>query len=276
MAAHLLPILPSTNGTIEFIDCPPSNALQRGFYYGRLAPSEEKEYDTPEYKAFNIPIHDVRGHEREFQLQTHGFCFLKHSRVNIKPTSQKAEIEDYITKVAGILQEQQQADLIFCYDYKFRRNDADAESRRASWNDRSYFDPPAREAHVDATWEGGMRRIRSHLSESEAAKYLDGPETWRLQIINSWQPVEYGVEDRPLTFCDYFSTRDSDYIRIHLHISKDGAGELYHLRHDGSQNWYWLSGQTHEELIFFLNYDSLPGSGPKRKELNQRVHDCSD
>ena len=116
---------------------------------------------------------------------------------------------------------------------------------------------------MDATKEGGLRRIRSHLSEDEAAKYLDGPETWRLQIINSWQPVEYSVEDRPLTFCDYFSTRESDYIRIHLHVSKDGAGELYHLRHHASQNWYWLSGQTNEELIFFLNYDSLPGSGPK-------------
>ena len=77
--SHLVPPTPpSTYGTLEFIDCPPSTALQRRFYYGRLAPSDGEEYDTPKYKVVpNIPIYDVRGQEHKFQVQKHGFCFLK-------------------------------------------------------------------------------------------------------------------------------------------------------------------------------------------------------
>ena len=261
--------LPYTYAAFQFIDCPPAPELKKPFYNGRLRPADEGSYEKPQYKIVtDIPIYDVRGHEHKFDLQTHGFCFQKHAATaNIKPTSDKVSIEQYISGLAAILKEQQQAELVFCYDYKFRRNDDEARSRRDHWNDRSYFDPPAREAHVDATLEGAPHRIRRALTEAEAAKYLDG--SWRLRIVNGWQPVGYGVEDQPLAFCDYFTTRQSDYVKIHMHVSsaEDGEGELYHLRHDEGQVWYWLSAQTNDEVMFFVNFDSNPGDGRRCEDM---------
>jgi hypothetical protein len=39
-------------------------------------------------------------------------------------------------------------------------------------------------------------------------------------------------------------------------VTSDFAVELYYLRHNPKQVWYWLPDQAPDELTVFVNYDS--------------------
>lgn len=38
--------------------------------------------------------------------------------------------------------------------------------------------------------------------------------------------------------------------------SREFVGEAYYLQYNEAQKWYWISGQTEEELMVFVNWDS--------------------
>lgn len=111
----------------------------------------------------------------------------------------------------------------------------------------------------DQTREGGLHRIRYHLLDEEAIKYLDG--TWRLRIVNCWRPLVNSADGQPLAMCDYYSVNQAD-LRAADRASREYVGEIYYLHYNEAQRWYWISHQTPEELLIFVNYDSDAGDGP--------------
>ncbi|KAM0801932.1 hypothetical protein BDR22DRAFT_804052, partial [Usnea florida] len=111
----------------------------------------------------------------------------------------------------------------------------------------------------DQTVEGGPRRVRRHLTEAEAARYLDG--SWRVRILNLWRPLYHPVEDAPLAFCDP-STVAKERLITADRVSPQYEGEVYYVTHDPAQQWYYLHEQTPEEMVCFVSYDSEPGNGP--------------
>ena len=61
--------------------------------------------------------------------------------------------------------------------------------------------------------------------------------------------------------CDYFSLDHAD-LRAADRVSREYVGEIFYLHYNQNQKWYWISGQTPEEVLVFVNYDSDPGSAP--------------
>lgn len=119
-------------------------------------------------------------------------------------------------------------------------------------------DKPVTVPHTDQTREGGLRRVRRHLTEEEAAKYLDGNR--RIRIVNCWRPINNTADERPLAMCDYCSVDERD-LRSADRASREYVGEIYYVHHNPKQSWYWISGQTPEEVLLFVNFDTKPGSG---------------
>lgn len=232
--------------------------------YGGLLNAADPNVQThPGYETIDdIRVFDVRGQEDSCSLEKHGITFVSCQKPAISPGSQNNDIACYLQATASLLKQSQGADVVLCYDYKFRQNGAPNMSKEGPWNDRTRFAGAAKEVHVDATAAGGPRRIKKYLSESEIQKYFNPSAPWRMQIVNSWQPTDHVVEDRPLAFCDYNSIDRTDLITVKMHTSIKDEGELYHLRYNCNQKWYYLSRQQPDEMTIFKSYDSQPGDEP--------------
>lgn len=259
--------MPDTYASLNFINSPHEEIAREGnvFYGGKLEKSSDAVRHHPGYVTVpRIKIVDVRStDESRATLTEGGFTFIPFQSPDIAPTTPLHSIYAYLERVAAVIQQQTGAEKVICYDYKFRQNRA--EKGEDEWNDRRSFDPPANEVHVDATTEGALKRLRRYLSAEEQKYLLEDTDAnqRRIQIINSWQPCNSVVMDRPLVFCDWKSTKPQDYAEVQMHTARTVEGSLYHLRYHRDQKWFFLNEQTSEELALFLTYDSVPGNGPK-------------
>lgn len=69
------------------------------------------------------------------------------------------------------------------------------------------------------------------------------------------------MEDSPLAFCDYRSIDESDLVAADR-VSEQYAGEVYYLRYNAEQRWYWFEHHAPDEIALFLSFDSKP-QGPR-------------
>lgn len=277
----------ATTASFQFIDCPPNRDGAALYYAGVLAPEESSIKLNPQKKTVSdIPVKDLRGSELLLSLEQHGLQFLYFPYfLSLRVDSDKQEIMSYINSINITVKQLFKAELVFTFDYKFRKNmnymgEGDFNQilkDLALTNDRSIADPASFMTHVDATPAGAMRRLRRYLSEKECKEYLDHPERYRVRIINVWRPIAQAVYDRPLGLLDYYSTVPEDYVKVQFHTSTENVGEVYWMRHNVDQKWYYISSHTPEELLVFLNYDSDYGDGPKCESLSGlSQHEASD
>ena len=70
-----------------------------------------------------------------------------------------------------------------------------------------------------------------------------------------WRPLVERVTDCPLAVCDSRTISDDDLVECDL-VYKDYEGEFYVLHHAEAHRWFYLSGQTRDEVILLLNLDS--------------------
>lgn len=105
------------------------------------------------------------------------------------------------------------------------------------------------------------------LSWSQAS--LHNSCTYR---FSAWRPLKHVVREAPLAFCDFTSVDPVDLIATDR-PSREYVGEVYYMKHNSAQKWYWLSQQTPDELSLFMSYDSDPGEGEatcKAPEVHSR------
>lgn len=70
-----------------------------------------------------------------------------------------------------------------------------------------------------------------------------------------WRPLVERIEDCPLAVCDSRTVSDCDLVECDL-VYRDYEGEFYVLHHSSAHSWFYLSGQTREEVTILLNFDS--------------------
>lgn len=150
---------------------------------------------------------------------------------------------------------------------------------------RTVAAPPVFPVHIDHTVEGGPKRIQRHLTEEEIEKYMN--DRFRARIIKSvivttqkktaeliasvWRPIDNPVEDCPLAVCDPRHIDIHDLIATDR-VTPDFAVEMYYVRFNSNQKWFWLRKQTTSELTVFVNYDSqcrIDGPNEWRSEFFQ-------
>lgn len=71
-----------------------------------------------------------------------------------------------------------------------------------------------------------------------------------------WRPLWNTVEDCPLAICDPRSIDAKHDLMVADRVNLDFPVELYYLKHNPSQKWYWLRQHATHELLAFTNYDS--------------------
>ncbi|THV52152.1 hypothetical protein BGAL_0087g00120 [Botrytis galanthina] len=235
------------------------------YFSGPLEKEQESTRTNLTYTTHdNIEVRDLREVENQLKLEIHGFQLLSHRSSVDLADPDTDQLQRYLLEVSNFIKNQLNAEVVLCYNYRFRRQtnhttestSAAVEAPIGSYKNQ---DKPVLVPHTDQTREGGPRRVRYHLSEEEAHKYLDG--TWRIRILNCWRPLFNPADERPLAMCDYYSVKEVD-LKSADRASREYVGEIYYMQYNESQKWYWISHQSPDELLLFVNYDSDPADGP--------------
>lgn len=201
-------------------------------------------YERPSETRSTV-VHDIRGEEDKYTLDTTGFQIYKH-------VSQETAFQDdaeikriYYPEVEDILKSATGASKIFIFDHTIRRQS----------NNKRLTDPsqalrgPVQRVHIDQSYKAGPERVQHHLP-GEAERLLKA----RYQIINVWRPIKTIRKD-PLGVADATSVPDDDLLPVQL-IYPDRVGETFTVRPNSSHRWHYLREQTPQEVMLIKCFDS--------------------
>lgn len=66
------------------------------------------------------------------------------------------------------------------------------------------------------------------------------------------------LEDSPLAFCDYRTVDKMDLVASDR-VVPTRAGEVYYVKYNPKQEWYWLEHMSPNEPLMMIMYDSNAG-----------------
>lgn len=198
-------------------------------------------------------LQDIRGREGDFTLDKNSLCWLNHpSKIDI--TTEEDMMVPYAKEVNNLLRKIFKTEDVICYDLRWRRNSIFTDEEAFS-NSRSVPSPPVRTVHVDHTVEGGWNRIYRHMSSNETQKFCSGD--YRARIVNVWRPLFCPIEDSPIAFCDPATIESKDMLEVDR-VTPISLIEIFQVKFNAAQKWYWLSNQTPDEVSVFVQFDSHP------------------
>lgn len=188
-----------------------------------------------------VEIHDIRGHESEYNLDKDAFAVVS----GVSPSAEKdftsdesieanyyPELEQLLlSNIAGSTK-------VVFFDHTIRR--ANPNAPRA----------PVTRVHIDQTAASAAERVRLHTGD-EAAKLLQG----RYRIVNVWRPLNGPVLSFPLGFASSASVEDKDLIPVE-HRYPNRTGQTAGVLHNPGQKWHYLSGMRNDERLLLECFDS--------------------
>ncbi|KAH6662146.1 hypothetical protein B0J14DRAFT_707764 [Halenospora varia] len=240
-----------------FIKDLPLYKEEKPFAIDQLLPNADFPITNIEYEKHEIQVHDIRDDESKPKFDTHSFCYVNHPSKFSHLKTEEEMMWPYAKETTDLLKEKFGTDRAICFDLRWRRNQTFTEEELVS-SDRSIPTPTVHEAHLDATPASGFDRIRNYLSQEEATEYLSG--RWRARIINCWRPLFRTIQDSPLAFCDPSTVDPVDLLSTDR-VAPGSYLEIYSVRYNPGQKWYWLSEQRVDEMAVFVVYDSHPPKG---------------
>ncbi|KAH6662021.1 hypothetical protein B0J14DRAFT_663003 [Halenospora varia] len=199
-----------------------------------------------------VTIHDIRGSEDAYSLDTTGFQVVKHESAEKEFVDDEQIKSRYYGEIEGILKKATGANKVFIFDHTIRRPNPSATAETAALRG------PVQRVHIDQSYKAGPERVKHHLPE-EAEELLKH----RYQIINVWRPIKTIKKD-PLAIADARSVKDSELVPIGL-IYPDRAGETYSVKHAEGQKWYYAEGLRPEEVLLIKCFDSVDKEGWARR-----------
>ncbi|OAR01684.1 hypothetical protein LLEC1_02191 [Akanthomyces lecanii] len=199
-------------------------------------------------------IHAARGHESQFNLDSHGFEFRRQPMELELFTRERIESR-YFASVRSILQEAVGDDAeVVIFDWRLRSSD---QSRTihdlgvcAKHGTTSAVLLPVYAVHNDQSRLGAIKRVRYHMGDR-----ADGLLRGRVRIINVWRPIRFAVEDFPLAVCDGSSVPPESLVSVD-HVTRGYIGESYYPLYHASYRWYYLDKQTKDEVLLFKTFDN--------------------
>jgi len=189
------------------------------------------------YEGRDTIIRNMRPIAPKLSLETEGFRLLHH-RSDFKDFYDEDEVRNkHYAEVEKLVRDTTGARHVVVFDHTIRRR---SEGQRR----------PVPRIHNDYTVKSGPQRVRDLLGD-EAETLL----TRRFSIVNVWRPIRGPLEDSPLALCDARSIAFEDFAATDL-LYKDRTGEIYYVRHNPAQRWFYAPRMTRDEALIFRCYDS--------------------
>ncbi|OBZ68697.1 Uncharacterized protein in dcmA 3'region [Grifola frondosa] len=193
-----------------------------------------------------VVIHDARGNESAYTLDTTGFQYVNWPSVEKDFVDEETIKTKYYKEVEDILKKETGAKRVFIFDHTIRRN-PEPESGKSGPQNRG----PVERVHIDQTFNASVERVRYHLGE-DAERLLKS----RVRLINVWRPIGHPVAHKPLAVSDWrYLDQEKDLVPVRL-IYPHRVGGIFSVRYNPNHQWYYLSNQTPDEVTLIKCYDS--------------------
>ena len=201
-----------------------------------------------------ITIHDLRGKEDLFNLDTNGFEVHKYDgAVHDEVEDNSDALSSYYDEIREVLKKRLGASRVIVFNHITRSR---GPPRPADQCDASHKNPVLR-PHVDNDPPSARLKMKECLDEQEAKQAMEK----RFQIINIWRPLGGNpIIDTPLTICDYTSLDPDNDIHVSQTRGTKASASIYVIsrnRHD-TQKWYYLSQMRSNEMFVFKIFDNKP------------------
>lgn len=203
--------------------------------------SPQRNYGEDQHE---VTVHDIRGREKDFDINTNGFGVIQGVHSEEKDFNDDDHIKRvYYPEVEKLLLDNVPgAKRIFIFDHTVRRSDPNA--RRA----------PVNRAHIDQTTKSAFMRVDYHMGdEAEQLKKE------RVRLVNVWRPLNGPVVSSPLAFADSKSVPDDDIVPVE-HRYPHRTGETAGVKYTPKGKWHYWSGMTNDERILLQCFDSQDGA----------------
>lgn len=113
------------------------------------------------------------------------------------------------------------------------------------------FRGPVERVHIDQTYQASVNRVHYHLPK-DADRLLKG----RVRIINVWRPIRNPVAHKPLAVSDWRKLdTEHDLVSVRF-IYPDREGSTFSVKYNPQHEWWYLGGQTPEEVTLIKCFDS--------------------
>ena len=207
-------------------------------YSGGDAPQSYNEA----YAFMDAPFFDGRANSEKFDIHTQGFQLITSATTFSGFDNQETVEGPYYDEVKSIVRKTTGAHEVFVFDHIVRFGEKN--SRRK----------PAHHVHNDYTERTAHIRAEERIGATRFAELKNR----RMIQINVWRPLVDCVQRSPLAFCDATTIDPKDLIPTNIFFPDTGhVGEIYALRKDPSQRWFYFSRMTHNEAVLIKGYDSL-------------------
>jgi len=213
--------------------------------------AEDQRSSNLVFEDVRLKVQNLRGFEDTLSLDRNGFIYVTH-RSQVSDFTQREVVEaKYLPEVEEIIRrEVDNVSRVFFFDWRLRNTKPEPSRTVLNLNDRTSWLRPALHVHVDQSPSSALNRIRLQLKDDSEELLKD-----RVRIINVWRPLVPAVGDWPLAIADGSTVSPQDLVETD-HIRRHYSGSTMYLQHRPGQKFYFLSNQTHEEVLLFKNFDS--------------------
>jgi hypothetical protein len=207
-------------------------------------PEMEHKAVPPQYRQYEMTVRNGRPLHETFAFDMHGFVFIDH-RTQVKDFTDEAErARVYDLEVQALIKKHSGASEVRVFDHTIRVSD---EEMQKAVDAR----PTVKSVHNDYTEASAPRRLREIVGDEEAERRLKK----RWAIIQVWRPIRGKVLIDPLGICDGRSIPQQGFIRVERRY-KYRTGEVYHIAHNPSHQWFYFPQMERDEALVFKVFDS--------------------
>ncbi|KAF3480658.1 uncharacterized protein GIQ15_06005 [Arthroderma uncinatum] len=227
--------------------------------------------------SYRMRIHDLRGKENDFTLDTHG---LQYAKLQTKVTDWANEDEiksTYFPEVEELVKRVTGASQVLVYNHTVRN--AAANDYGDHVKGIQGVTGPARRIHVDQTPEGAASTVAFMFPEQ-----VDDFTKRGYQLLNVWRPLTRVCRD-PLMVADMLKMPESDLVVVPRSYYNGMKSWNYAVKYNGSEaannaeaivdgkssggehSWWYIGDQEADEAMIFSCSDLRPG-----KRANGAVH----
>ncbi|CAK1362650.1 unnamed protein product [Cercospora beticola] len=189
------------------------------------------------HAPFVVDIKDIRGREKDFTLDSHGFQLVKKEFTEQTFDDEDRIREQYYPEVADLVKRLTGATKVVPGQHVVRRQSwisAFEEEKNLPNDARSVGPSNARWVHCDLTFEGARERVKKLCPE-----YADKLHKYRWATINVWKPFDHPVTRDGLCFADPSSIRDDELRTINLYLPSRRDSAQQDSDKDGADGKHW-------------------------------------
>jgi hypothetical protein len=216
---------------------------------------QRRSDESPTIAPTPVRICNIKGHESDFKLETHGFT-VGHLNSCMQDWQDDLELRQvYHPEVSELLKRETGAKYVFQYEWHVRTTtleDALKEDSTGAVDIKG----PVRRVHIDESPMAANKEYNHHIKPNiPANEHLAGRA---FGIYNVWKPLKK-VERDPLCLCDVRTVEDRDFHLTKVCVPVMGDIENISLRAPEAgrtHDFVYVRGQTPDQALIFRIYDN--------------------